>query len=59
MAEGRVTAVERGIYWIITDGGVRLRAESEFRYRVGERVTVLSGRILGLAGSSIVEAIKG
>lgn len=57
---GRIIAVARGIYSIETDRGQVIRAEADGSYRINQRVSVLAGRIVGLAaGSKNIESVRG
>ena len=45
-----VTAIGSGWYTVRDDAGRSLRADSAEAWRIGDRVAVLAGRILGPAG---------
>jgi hypothetical protein len=46
-----VTAIGSGRYTLQDDAGRTLRAESNATWRIGDRVVLLAGRILGPAGN--------
>ena len=46
-----VTAIGSGLVTVQDDAGRTLRAESNDTWRIGDRVAILAGRILGPAGN--------
>lgn len=57
---GRISqVVGAGVYVVISDGGARIRVESDRVYTTGQRVTLLQGRILGTTGRGNVKQVQG
>jgi len=54
---GRVSAIGQGWYLVATDSGRSVRAESVTAWRIGDRVTVINGQIVGRAGARILTKI--
>lgn len=54
---GRVSAIGQGWYLVATDSGRSVRAESVTAWRIGDRVTVINGQIVGRAGARPVTKI--
>lgn len=56
---GTITAADNGLYQVATDAGEVIRAEAQPGYVVGQRVSIISGRIVGLVGNSAaVETVR-